>query len=185
MRVLLINNETLHLEEFRRLMPDAHLQVIKPPELSGIAIGAYDCAVLSGSYSKAVLYNLDYFAEELKLIREAPVPVIGICLGFQMIVHAFGGTVRKMSDKLQGWQTIEAVRPDPMFEGKRYLSVYEGHSWTVTDLPEGLVGYANSATGWEIVKHTDKKIIGLQFHPEVTDQGDDGKKLFLHVLKNG
>lgn len=182
MNVLLINNETLHLDEFERLMPEAKITVVTPPELPKIKISNFDCAVLTGSYSKAVLYNLDYFAEELKLIREAPIPVIGICLGFQMIVHAFGGQVKKMPVKLQGWYTVEMVKPDPLFDGVKRLNVYEGHSWTVTELPDGLVGYANSATGWEIVKHAEKKVIGLQFHPEVTDRGTDGKELFRRIL---
>jgi anthranilate synthase component 2 len=96
------------------------------------------------------------------------VPTLGVCLGHQAIVEAFGGEVGQARRLLHGkasavshdGQGIFAGLPDPL-EGGRY------HSLAATSLPEALAVCATSDDGEVMaVRHREYPVVGIQFHPE-------------------
>ena len=101
--------------------------------------------------------------------RLAPrVPTLGVCLGHQAIVEAFGGEVGYARELLHG--KASPVRhdgtglftglPEP-FDAGRY------HSLAATRLPDELVPTAYADDGEVMaVRHRELPIAGVQFHPE-------------------
>ena len=65
--------------------------------------------------------------------------------------------------------------------------VYEAHRWIIPQLGRDLIGIAQSANGYEIIKHKSRQIYGLQFHPEKYTKKSSGKYIFnqiVDVIKN-
>jgi anthranilate synthase component 2 len=119
--------------------------------------------------------------------RLAPkIPTLGVCLGHQAIVEAFGGEVGYARELLHG--KASPVRhdgsglftglPEP-FEAGRY------HSLAATRLPDELepTAYADDDEVMA-VRHRDLRIVGVQFHPEsvLTPDGPALARNFLEGL---
>jgi anthranilate synthase component 2 len=119
--------------------------------------------------------------------RLAPkIPTLGVCLGHQAIVEAYGGEVGYARELLHG--KASPVRhdgsglftglPEP-FEAGRY------HSLAATRLPDELVPTAYADDGEVMaVRHRELPIVGVQFHPEsvLTPDGPALAKNFLEGL---
>ena len=116
------------------------------------------------------------------------VPILGVCLGHQSIVQAFGGTIVRAERVFHGKTsrvyhdggTIYAGLSNP-FQATRY------HSLTVaeSDLPDELQ-ISSYTSGGEImgVRHRELPIEGLQFHPEsiLTPEGNTLLDNFLQLV---
>jgi anthranilate synthase/aminodeoxychorismate synthase-like glutamine amidotransferase len=119
--------------------------------------------------------------------RLAPkIPTLGVCLGHQAIVEAFGGEVGYARELLHG--KASPVRhdgsglftgvPEP-FDAGRY------HSLAATRLPDELEPTAYADDGEVMaVRHRELPIVGVQFHPEsvLTPDGPALAKNFLDGL---
>ena len=121
----------------------------------------------------------------VELIRRLgpQVPTLGVCLGHQAIVEAFGGDIGQAKALLHGKSSpvehdgkgVFAGLPDP-FEAGRY------HSLAATAIPECLEVSATSADGEVMaVRHRELPVDGVQFHPEsvLTPVGKDLARNFL------
>ena len=117
--------------------------------------------------------NLPYLVEEQKLIKNsvnAHVPVLGICLGSQLIAKTFGAKVYKGPTKEIGfYHDLTISNNSKLFDGfQNPFSVFHWHGDTF-DLPTGATrlalseNYPNQAFQY-------KSAIGLQFHLEVNAQ---------------
>jgi GMP synthase-like glutamine amidotransferase len=118
--------------------------------------------------------DLAYLRREEETIREAAArgtPVLGICLGAQLIANALGGRVRRNAMKEIGWFEIkrtEAGRSDPLFAGlDPRETVFHWHGETF-DLPPGAELLESSERCWNQAFRLKSHIYGLQFHLEVT-----------------
>jgi anthranilate synthase/aminodeoxychorismate synthase-like glutamine amidotransferase len=111
------------------------------------------------------------------------VPTLGVCLGHQAIVEAFGGEVGQAQRLVHGKasaiahdrQGLFEGLPDPL-EGGRY------HSLAATRVPDALEVCATTEDGEVMaVRHRDLPIAGIQFHPEsvLTPDGPALGKNFL------
>ncbi len=120
----------------------------------------------------------------LDILEQAPttLPMLGVCLGHQLIAHHFGAMIAehppchgRTSPITHNGDALFADLDNPFMAG-RY------HSLIATDLPDKLV-----ATGWgperEIMalRHTDRPIWGVQFHPESVLTAD-GKTIIKNFL---
>jgi GMP synthase (glutamine-hydrolysing) len=123
----------------------------------------------------AVYDNLGYLEKEQNLIRaaiKADIPLLGICLGSQLIAQAAGGRVFKGSRKEIGWHDIQLTpsgRSD-IFRGidkDNPVGVFQWHGDTY-ELPASAKILAES----ELYPQAFRigSAIGIQFHPEVDRQ---------------
>jgi len=117
--------------------------------------------------------NTRYFGTCTAILREVSreIPTLGVCLGHQGIVHAFGGKIVR-ARKLRHGKT-SPIRHDGKgvlrgikspFEATRYHSLVADRK----SLPKNLEVTAQSTDDNEImgVRHREFPIEGVQFHPE-------------------
>ena len=128
----------------------------------------------------------------LSLVKEfaGEIPILGVCLGHQVIGEAFGGTVVEATELMHGkisriyheQDSILAGLPSP-FEATRYHSLVLNRQ----DLPEFLL--INAWTNGDVimgVRHSEYAIFGVQFHPEsvMTPEGMKILENFLGLLES-
>ncbi|MCW2254586.1 anthranilate synthase/aminodeoxychorismate synthase-like glutamine amidotransferase [Providencia alcalifaciens] len=102
------------------------------------------------------------------------IPVIGICLGHQAIIEAYGGHVSAAGEILHGKSSMATHDQQAMFEGvDNPISVARYHSLVGSQIPEKLTICAQSNGMVMAVRNDDDRICGFQFHPEsiLTAQG--------------
>lgn len=96
-------------------------------------------------------------------------PVLGICLGHQIIAHYFGGKVGRGASGEYAEVEITVLDEDELFRGLgNRLLVWESHRDEVSEMPKDFVCLARSdVCGFEAIKHKSRSVYGVQFHPEV------------------
>jgi anthranilate synthase/aminodeoxychorismate synthase-like glutamine amidotransferase len=116
--------------------------------------------------------------------RLAPTtPTLGICLGHQAIVEAFGGTIGAARELVHGKACVVHHDGAGVFSGlPKELEVGRYHSLVADDVPPDLDVCALSGDGEVMaVRHRSLDVHGLQFHPEsvLTPLGREIARNFL------
>lgn len=114
--------------------------------------------------------NLPYLQAEQKLIKKTvddSIPVLGICLGSQLIAKTFGGKVYRGPKKEIGfYHDLKIDTSSKLFSGfTNPFTVFHWHSDTF-DLPKGAVRLAHSEN-YQNQAFQINSAVGLQFHLEV------------------
>ena len=130
-----------------------------------------------------------YFGVCTKVIKEIgpKKPLLGICLGHQGIIHAFGGKVTNAGCVRHGKTSpINHSNTELFNDVKNPFKATRYHSLVgdKTIIPDSLEVTATAADDSEImaVRHKDYLIEGVQFHPE-SIMTEDGKKILENFVK--
>ncbi|PQJ67318.1 aminodeoxychorismate/anthranilate synthase component II [Photobacterium angustum] len=102
------------------------------------------------------------------------VPMIGICLGQQAIVEAYGGKVSGAGEIVHGKAAMMSHNQHAVFGNlPNPLSIARYHSLVATDVPDSLETIADVNGLVMAVLNEEDKVCGFQFHPEsiLTTQG--------------
>jgi GMP synthase (glutamine-hydrolysing) len=139
--------------------------------------------ILSGGPASVYDTNAPLFD---KSICELNIPVLGICYGLQLISYIFGGNVVHADQREYGFALLNHSQSDPLFENiKNPLKVWMSHGDRLENLPDdfSILGHTSSSP-FGVIKFKEKKIYGLQFHPEVahTEQGAQILKNFVYNI---
>jgi len=133
----------------------------------------YAAIVILGGYM-SVYQNLPFLEEQQKLIRNAnhhQVPLLGICLGSQLIAQALGGRVYKRQRKEIGWFEVKVNNEgrNDIFKGitNERIKVFQWHGDTY-ELPKSAILLASSNLYPQAFKVGTS--IGILFHLEVTHE---------------
>jgi GMP synthase-like glutamine amidotransferase len=120
-----------------------------------------------------------WMQQELELIRRAAdqdVPVLGICLGAQLISKALGGEVYRGGSLEVGWHWVERIADaggQGWFDGlPSRFEVFQWHEHTFS-LPPGAVALARGACA-EQQAFAIGNMLAMQFHLEMTPQSITG-----------
>ena len=160
--VLVVRNDEITIEQINDLNPEKI--VISPgpctPKEAGISI---------------------------ELIKNATVPLLGVCLGHQAIGAAFGGNIIKAPEIFHGKLSEVEHNNENIFKGiDSPYSVVRYHSLIIEkdSLPDELKITGVLKDNPEIImaiEHKEKPIYGVQFHPESIET-DLGMKLIENFL---
>ena len=132
----------------------------------------YDAIVILGG-PMAVYDNFPYLQKEQDLIRNAmknDTPVLGVCLGSQLIAQAAGGRVYKAKKKEIGWHNVylTPASSNDIFRGftDKMIRVFQWHGDTY-DLPAAAKILAYSDLYVQAFRI--ESAVGIQFHFEVNE----------------
>ena len=114
-------------------------------------------------------------------------PVLGICLGHQLLSLMHGGELGKSTVPEFGNTIIEIINEDTVFKGiKGKLKVWESHNVEVIKPPNGFSVIASS-NNTKVQAISNERIgkFGVQFHPEVkhTEKGKEILENFIRFCK--
>ena len=128
--------------------------------------------VMGGPMSVNDEDNYPWLIEEIKFIRaviDSGKPVLGICLGAQLIANALGASVYKNPVKEIGWFPICGISSNnsSIYNFPSSMKVFHWHGETF-DLPTGATLLAKSDGCENQAFQIGKSVIGLQFHLETT-----------------
>lgn len=121
--------------------------------------------------------ELPWLRAEKAFLREVVarrVPVLGVCLGAQMIASALGARVYPNAEKEIGWFPVRSAAGRARAAADRFgfpdeSRVFHWHGETF-DLPPGAVRLASSAACANQAFQIGRHVIGLQFHLETTPE---------------
>lgn len=120
---------------------------------------------------------------DLISILKGKVPIIGICLGHQAIVEAYGGIVSHANEIIHGKTAkVKFVKHDIFKDLESPLSVARYHSLVAIKVPTGLETVAEVNDLVMAVVDDKNKVCGLQFHPE-SIMTIHGSKLLDNIVK--
>jgi GMP synthase (glutamine-hydrolysing) len=140
--------------------------------------GAGGLIVMGGPMGVHQTDRYPWLRDEMRLIEDAMklnLPVLGVCLGAQILAAALGAKVeRNPNGKEIGWHLIrlsDSAKDDRLMRGlPATLTPFHWHG-EIFDLPPGAVSLASSdKTPCQAFRHGDKAY-GFQFHFEVTGKG--------------
>jgi len=104
-------------------------------------------------------------------IFDMGIPVLGICYGMQLIAQNFGGEVRGGDYKAReyGRSFLSISSDDLLFADlEKETQVWMSHGDSITRLPEGFSTTAGTnSCSIAAMSNSEKKLYGVQFHPEV------------------
>jgi GMP synthase (glutamine-hydrolysing) len=113
-------------------------------------------------------------------------PVLGICYGMQLLTHHLGGNVGAAEEREYGPAAITVLKNESIFSGlPDQLDVWMSHGDRIESLPPGFEPLASSGNA-PFAAMGRGKIVGIQFHPEVshTPLGSAILRAFLFEVCN-
>ncbi|MDC1403802.1 gamma-glutamyl-gamma-aminobutyrate hydrolase family protein [Crocinitomicaceae bacterium] len=143
------------------------------PEAKGV--------IISGAPLLITEIDMEKYLIASTWIKNYDKPLLGICFGHQIIglqYGAFGSKIKEDRD----WQEIEQMETDSLFSRiPTVFQMMEDHC-EVISIPAGFTLLASSdASINEGMRHKDKNVFGVQFHPEVS--GNMGSVLIENFIK--
>ncbi len=120
-----------------------------------------------------------------KDIFDLGVPVLGICYGEQLIAYTLGGKVLSPDIREYGKTDIELSKECKLFEGiDEKETCWMSHTDFVAEAPEGFEIFGTTKQcPVAVMANVEKRIYGVQFHPEV-NHTPFGKKMLSNFLFN-
>ena len=114
-------------------------------------------------------------------VYDLGVPVLGICYGMQLTAYLLGGKVEKAQEREYGRVTVRMKEQAGLLDGlSAASSCWMSHTWQVVQCPPGFHPIAETDNcPIAAMANEEKRVYGVQFHPEVTHT-EFGKQ----ILKN-
>ncbi len=139
--------------------------------------GAAALLVMGGPMGVYEADRFPHLHDELRLIERAVahgVPVLGVCLGSQLVAAALGARVERAARREIGWGEVrlrEAARDDAMWAGGPASFVPLHWHGDVFELPRGAVSLASSAETEHQAFRFGTSVWGVLFHAELDAAG--------------
>ena len=114
------------------------------------------------------------------------IPVLGICYGMQLMAHHLGGEVEFSTRREYGPGTLRITNSSQLLEGLgEQIDIWSSHGDKVTALPAGFRTAARTDnSNFGAIENPERKLYGLQFHPEVahTPRGKEILQNFVYHI---
>jgi len=169
-RILILDMGSQFTQLIARRVREARVySEIHPPTRSLEWIRAWKPTGIILSGGPASVYEENVPTADPQLLDIAP--VLGICYGMQLIAHLQGGAVVGAGRREYGRAEVQVTDPSGLFAGfqsNERLTAWMSHGDHVDVPPPGYVVTACSTTvPIAAMRHRDRPIFGVQFHPEV------------------
>jgi GMP synthase-like glutamine amidotransferase len=145
----------------------------RPPGVEGFDV----LVVMGGPMSVNDADQYGWIEPEIRLIREAVEagkPVLGVCLGAQLLAAAFGAAVRPTGEKEIGWFPVRRVSVGPGGDDALagFPETFTPLHWhgETFELPDGAERLAETEACSNQAFQLGRRAVGLQFHLEATPE---------------
>jgi len=185
--LLIIDNQSAFIKKFKRqFLAEQDFDYVFFDHNQPITLSAktkIKGIILSGG--RGTPYEPLNLTSNFVALMNFDVPILGFCLGHEIIAVNYGGRIKKLQEYHKKKETITITKPeDPIFLdlNKTEVPLIKRHSYHVADIPPSFESIALSDTcPNEVIKHKSKPIYGFQSHPEVS--GKDGLVIINNFLK--
>ena len=158
---------------------------IKPYTMSMDDIRAFGPAAIIFTGGPATVFEPNAPALD-NAIFELGLPILGICYGQQLMIHQLGGACRRAEVREYGKVELTHDGTSLLFDGVEPTSIcWMSHGVEVERLSPGFRAIAHTAgCAYAAIENAEKKLYGVQFHPEVlhTVHGTEILKNFLYKV---
>ncbi|VEN74904.1 GMP synthetase (glutamine aminotransferase) [Candidatus Desulfarcum epimagneticum] len=154
---------------------------IEPPDITAAEVAAMkpDGIILSGGPSS--IYE-DESPQMDTAVLEMGIPILGICYGMQFLALAMGGEVTRSEKREYGRADLIIREKGSLLKDVRDTRCWMSHGDSIETLPRGFSAIALTRnTKIAAAENPEKKIYGLQFHPEVAHT-PDGVKIMRRFI---
>ena len=147
-------------------------------ELETFGIDSYDAIVISNGPGDPIM--ADKTIQTIKKALLTNIPILGICLGHQILSLAAGGKTKKLK-----YGHRSQNQPCIMEHSNRCFITTQNHGFAVSEIPPGFKPWFTNANdnSNEGIIHTKKPIMSVQFHPEATPGPMDTEWIFDFFLE--
>jgi GMP synthase (glutamine-hydrolysing) len=156
---------------------------IVPHNISAAEVAEKTPAAIILSGGPSSVYEENSPSLDAKIL-ELGIPVLGICYGFQVLAQALGGRVDKTGKREYGATDLKLSSGGTLLASQPEIQVcWMSHGDQVMEAPSGFEVLASTATTpVAAFENLDKRIFGVQWHPEVkhSEQGQQVLKNFLY-----
>jgi len=154
--------------------------VILPFNTSHKVLQRYKALIISGGPESVGSKTAPEFDEK---IFEIGVPVLGICYGMQVLASWAGGKIKAENTREDGQFDVDILTSSLIYQGlKKRINVLLTHGDSVIEPGDGIVVTGRSPSGLiASMENKQRKLYGVQFHPEV-DLTIDGKAILKNFL---
>ena len=120
-----------------------------------------------------------------KTLFDCGLPVLGICYGHHLMAYQLGGEVARGNVREYGVSLLKITTEDSLFKDlKKNEKAWMSHGDSIIKLPKGFEILATTEDcKYAAIGNLDRKLFGVQFHPEVTHT-INGRKIFHNFLQN-
>jgi len=168
----------------RRVRELGFYSELVPHHFSAAEIAAKNPAAIIFSGGPASVYAADSPSISAEIF-ESEIPIFGICYGFQLIAQTLAGEVGRTGISEYGATEIEVDSASVLFDKlPTSYQVWMSHGDSVVAAPAGFKVTASTAiTKVAAFENLNRKIAGVQFHPEVV-HGEYGQDVLRNFLIN-
>ncbi|MCD4678529.1 MAG: glutamine-hydrolyzing GMP synthase [Desulfobacula sp.] len=118
-----------------------------------------------------------------KSLFDLGIPILGICYGMHYMVNILGGKIKKAAKREYGFANLDIKNPEPLFKDMGTgFQCWMSHGDSAIEVPENFVITASTEnTSIAAIANHEKKLYGLQFHPEV-EHSINGSLMIRHFV---
>ena len=171
MTILLMSTCNYALNEREFVFPISEIlgenehDILHFEDCSRETLSSYDRIIICGTSLQDFSYVecLPFFDD---LLKEFEAPILGICSGMQILTSIFG--ISGLIDNVEiGVVEVKTLESNKLFKGT--FQAYNLHNYSVQDCDTFTI-LAKSDYSIQAVKHANREIYGISFHPEVRNE---------------
>ncbi|AJM91373.1 MULTISPECIES: gamma-glutamyl-gamma-aminobutyrate hydrolase family protein [Nitrosopumilus] len=171
--LLVVNNGSIYTKNLTNFLFQKNIsfEIQTPNAFDLDSLSNYDSFILSGRRKNEKKIN-EINSKIVNYSIKNNSKLLGICYGAEILALTLGGTIKKSNSFQKGNETIKIFENDLIKDDS--LLVFESHNFEISKLPQDLVSIGESINcKYEIIKHVNKPIFGTQFHPEMSNDGNN------------
>ena len=171
--LLVVDNGSVYTKNLTNFLTQKTIlfEIQTPNTLDLTSLSNYDSFILSGRRKNEKKIN-EINSKIVNHSIKHNSKLLGICYGAEILALTLGGTIKKSPSLQKGDETVKIFENNLIKDN--LLLVFESHNFEISKLPKDLFPIGESINcKYEIVKHVNKPIFGTQFHPEMSQDGNN------------